>query len=360
MKYRTMGVSGLRVSIIALGTMNFANKYWGCDEKESFEIIDSFIYNGGNFIDTANYYSDGESEKILGKALGKGRRDKLIISTKCGVPLINATINMRGSSRFNIIKAVEDSLIRLNTDYIDLLYLHMWDPMTPLSETLMALTDLVRQGKVRYLGASNFAGWQISEASSFWKNNSYIEPLISIQSEYSLIRRYVEYEIIPSCIYNKIGFVCYSPLGGGVLSGIYNRNKNWPKNERYTSNDWWSQTESDRYLSEKNLKIVDEVKEIAVNLGVSLPALSLSWCIHKPAVIAVLLGAKNVSQVIENIKAVDIEINNDIMQKLDIISNPFRPYEYGGLECYLKDIFGVIDENKNFYIAQIDNQKLRN
>ena len=334
-------MGGLKISVLGLGTTNFGNKDWGCDEKTSVEIINNFMDKGGNFIDTACNYSGGESEKIIGRALSR-KRDKVILSTKCGDPLNDATINERGSSRYNIIRSVEGSLKRLNTDYVDLLYLHFWDPTTPIFETLTTLTSLVRQGKVRYLGASNFFGWQISEAASYWKNQSCIEPFVSIQNEYNLMSRLVEFEIIPACIYNNLGLVCWSPLGGGALAGAYDRNKSRPKGKRYTSDNIWSKTEKERYLTEKNFRIIEKIRKIAVDLGTSLPALCIAWCIHKPGVRSALIGPKKTSQLSDNIKAAEIIISDEIIQKMDDISNPFESYEsyeYDGKLKYLKKSF---------------------
>jgi aryl-alcohol dehydrogenase-like predicted oxidoreductase len=343
-----MGFSGLKVSVAGLGTMNFSNKEWGCDEKKSREIIDSFIDKGGNFIDTASTYNSGESERILGKAIKGKKRDELVISTKCGDLTPDAALSRRGSSRTNITDSLAGSLKRLGTDYIDLFYLHIWDPTTPLSESIETLSGLVKKGLIRYIGVSNYSGWQISEAACCSKNSCCSERIASVQNEYSLIRRYAEYEAIPSCIYNKIGFVCYSPLGGGALSGKYMEGRSHPKGARYALNADWSKAQKGRYLSGRNMEIIREADNIARELGdVSLPALALAWCIKKPAVTSVLIGANRISHLEDNMKAADIDLSDEVMKKLDDASSFFTPFEYSGLQDYVEgDVFGVVDYQK--------------
>ncbi|HTC33098.1 MAG TPA: aldo/keto reductase, partial [Bryobacteraceae bacterium] len=215
---RNLGRSGLRVSPLCLGAMNFGNEQFGCDEKASIPIIDAYLDAGHNFIDTANVYSGTKSETIVGKAV-KNRRDAVVIATKASSPLGPGPFDS-GSSRKHLMKACEDSLRRLDTDYIDLYQMHRYDETTPVEETLSTLNDLVRQGKVRYIGVSNWTASQIVEACSIIVANGW-EPLVSMQPQYSILSRDIEVEILPACRKFGLGVIPWSPLAGGMLTGKY-------------------------------------------------------------------------------------------------------------------------------------------
>src|SRR5690606_17462052 len=219
MKYRYLGRSGLLVSRICLGTMTFGNKEFGCDEATSTAIVNRYIEAGGNFIDTADMYSAGESERILGAAMKAHKRDALVIASKCWFG-VGPGLNERALSRKHIVEACENSLRRLGTDHIDLYQFHGPDPYTPLEESLRAADDLIRAGKVRYLGCSNFYGWQIAKANGIAALRN-LSPLVSAQHLYNLIRRDIEREILPACAAEGLAMICWSPLAAGMLSGKY-------------------------------------------------------------------------------------------------------------------------------------------
>ncbi len=219
MKYRYLGNSGLAVSTVCLGTATFGQKEWGCSEETAINILNAYSEQGGNFIDTADQYADTMSEQIIGKWLKTKNRDDFVIASKCFFP-ISDNINRRGLSRKNIIQACDASLKRLGTDYIDLYQLHNQDPQTPLEETVSALEYLVQQGKIRYLGLSNYPSWKVTKLNSIAKEKNFSK-FISGQYLYNLLKRDIEKEILPACIDSEIGVMCWSPLSGGMLTGKY-------------------------------------------------------------------------------------------------------------------------------------------
>ena len=219
MKYRYLGRSGLLVSRICLGTMTFGNKDWGCDLDTARAIVKSFVAGGGNFIDTADMYSGGESEKMLADILKDCRRDDIVLATKAWFPT-GEPVTARGLSRKHIVEACEASLKRLGTDFIDLYQFHGPDPFTPMEESLRAADDLIRAGKVRYLGCSNFYGWQIARSNGIAERRGF-EKLVSAQHLYNLVRRDIEREVLPAAEAEGLGMICWSPLAAGMLSGKY-------------------------------------------------------------------------------------------------------------------------------------------
>jgi aryl-alcohol dehydrogenase-like predicted oxidoreductase len=272
MKYRYLGRSGLLVSRLCLGTMTFGNSQWGCDQETSSAIVKRFVEGGGNFIDTANGYSGGASETMLGVALKDFSRDQLVIATKCWFPA-DPAVTSRGLNRKHIVEACEKSLKRLDTDYIDLYQFHGPDPYTPIEESLRAADDLIRAGKIRYLGCSNFYGWQIAKTNGVAALKGY-EPLVSAQHLYNLVRRDIEREILPACDDQGLGMICWSPLAAGMLTGKY-RGEDKPDEKSRIGQQ--AAITLPRYWFEDSLKMIDKVVEVAGRLGRTPSQVALSW-----------------------------------------------------------------------------------
>src|SRR5574341_918596 len=263
---RSLGRSGLRVSPLCLGAMNFGNEQFGCDEETSTGIIHAYLDAGHNFIDTANVYSGTKSEVIVGKAV-KGRRDSVVIATKAASPLGPGPFD-GGTSRKHLAKACEDSLRRLDTDYIDLYQMHRYDENTPIEETLSTLNDLVRQGKVRYIGVSNWPASQIAEACTL-KDLKGWEPLVSLQPQYSILARDIEVEIVPVCQKFGLGVIPWSPLGGGMLTGKYKKEQEPESGTRFAALGPFQELWRRRAFRDRNFEIVETVLEEARKLAVS-------------------------------------------------------------------------------------------
>ncbi|MBT9259903.1 MAG: aldo/keto reductase [Clostridiales bacterium] len=314
MKYRFLGKTGLKVSVYALGTNSFGGR---ADKETSIRIIHHALDHGVNFIDTADIYTDGQSEAIIGEAL-EGRRHEVVLTTKVGMR-IGQGPNDESSSRWHIFRQVEKSLQRLKTDYIDLYQIHRFDPHTPVEETLRALEDLRRQGKILYAGASNFAAWQLMKALGLSERLNLIR-YESIQMGYSLIDRRIEDEMVPLALEEKVGILCYYPLGGGILTGKYRKGEAPPPGSRAVTQPRFAQR-----LTDRSLAIAEKVSELAAQMGVTPSQLSLAWVMAKPGVTSVLVGATRVEQQEENLKAVDLEIPEEVMDQLDRISDPHGP-----------------------------------
>jgi aryl-alcohol dehydrogenase-like predicted oxidoreductase len=320
MKYRYLGKSGLLVSRVCLGTMTYGNDEWGCDLKESKEITAAFIDHGGNFIDTADLYSAGVSEEFLAKAIKDRNRSDLVIATKCWFPTSD-DVNARGLSRKHIIDACEASLKRLDTDYIDLLYAHGPDPFTPMEETIAAFDDLIRSGKVRYIGCSNWFGWQVVKYNAMARANN-CAPFIAGQYLYNLIRRDIETEIIPACVDQGVGITPWSPLASGLLTGKY-RGKDKP--DEGTRHAQLSNLLVPRFWWDDALKLVDTLVETAESLGPTPSVLALSWLLYKDSVPSVVVGARTKEQIIDTIQAGDYDIDTEVYQAF----NNLLPHDHG-------------------------------
>ena len=292
MRVKRMGRTGLKVSELCLGCMTFGGQ---CDEQASFAIMDRAVEAGCNFFDTANVYTEGRSEQIVGKWL-KGRRDSIVLATKVRGP-VGKGPNEGGLSRKHIMQAVEDSLRRFQTDYIDLYQVHSVDPETPLEETLRALDDLVRQGKVRYLGCSNFAAWQLCKA--LWVSDVRdLARFDCVQPRYNLIHRGIERELLPLCAEEGIGVIAYNPLAGGFLSGKYRQGQAPPSNTRFALRDLYVQ----RYWHDREFAAVERLKAIAAAHDNSLVPFAVAWVIHNPAVTSAIVGATSVAQLQESLE----------------------------------------------------------
>lgn len=335
MKYRYLGRSGLLVSRLCLGTMTFGNSQWGCDQETSSAIVNSFVAAGGNFIDTANMYSAGESERILGVALKAHKRDDLVIATKAWFPT-NGAPTSRGLSRKHIVEACEKSLKRLDTDYVDLYQFHGPDPQTPIEESLRAADDLIRAGKVRYLGCSNFYAFQIAKTNGVAALRNY-EPLVSAQHLYNLVRRDIEREILPACEDQGLGMICWSPLGAGMLTGKY---RNQDKPDENTRIGIQAAITLPRYWFEDSLKMIDVLVETAAELGKTPSQVALSWLFGDHRITAAIIGARRVDQVEENLLSGDYDLPAEIRQKLTDAMPLKLGYPYEWMATNLPSTFG--------------------
>jgi aryl-alcohol dehydrogenase-like predicted oxidoreductase len=347
MKFRYLGRSGLLVSRICLGTMTFGNKEWGCDQAGSSAIVRKFIEAGGNFIDTANSYSNGESEKILGVALEDFSRDDLVIATKAWTPM-GPAVTTRGSSRKHIVESCEKSLKRLGTDYIDLYQFHGPDPYTPIEESMRAMDDLVRAGKIRYVGCSNFYGWQIARANGQAALHGW-SPLVSAQHLYNLLRRDIEREVLPACDAEGVGMICWSPLAAGMLSGKY---RGQDKPDLKSRIGIQASITLPRYWFDDALKMIDTLASVADRIGKTPSQVALSWLLGDDRITAAIVGARSAEQIGENLEAGEFDLPADIRQELTD-AMPLKlgyPYEWQALN--LGNVFGK-EEAKPRHVQRI-------
>jgi aryl-alcohol dehydrogenase-like predicted oxidoreductase len=323
--YVTLGRSGLRVSPLCLGTMTFGEEWgWGSSVAESESILARFIDRGGNFIDTANGYTRGHSEVILGQAIGssRGRRERLVLATKFFGNMYAGDPNGGGAGRKAIIAQCEQSLRRLQTEYVDLYWMHAWDKFTPIDETMRALDDLVRAGKVRYLGFSNTPAWKVTEAQMLARFQGWT-PIVALQIEYSLIERTAEGDILPMAREFGLGVTPWSPLRGGVLSGKYTRE---------------SVAKADRgafvtgRVDDRSFTIVNEVNRVAQAIGAAPAAVALAWVQGRPGVTSTIIGARRIEQLDQNLTALDLSLDVAHRVGLDKISEPTLNYPAGFLK----------------------------
>ncbi len=318
MEYRQLGRSGLRVSTITLGTMGFGGTGWATpigqiDVEGARRQIAMAREAGVNLIDTADVYSGGLSEEILGEALGADR-DDVLIATKVRLPMGDGP-NDAGLSRHHIMRSAEASLRRLRTDHIDLYQVHEWDGQTPLDETLRALDDLVRSGKVRYVGCSNYAAWHMMK--SLWTADRHgLTPFVSNQVHYSVHMRDIENEIVPVAVDQGVGILVWSPIAGGLLSGKYRRGVEAPAGSRHLT-DW---SEPPVYDEEKLYDIIDALVAVAEEHGVSAAQVALAYLLAKPAVTSLVIGARTEEQLADNLAAADLTLTAADMERLDAVS----------------------------------------
>ena len=325
MKRRALGRSGVVVSELCLGAMTFGNVRFGVDEPASRRVIDGYIERGGNFIDTADAYSGGISEEIVGRAL-QGRRDAIVVATKGFYPVTAAFgeppahVNAMGSSRRHLVEAVHASLRRLDTDYIDLYQVHCWDARAPVEETLSTLDALVRQGKIRYWGISNWSAWHVAEGATLcaWKG---WEPFVTAQMQYSLACRDIEQDVIPACARHGVGILPWSPLAQGALTGKYaaaappagSRMSGEPANAAAAA---WRE----RFLNPRTGDIVQAVTEVGKHLGLTPTAVSLAWLLRRREVSSVIIGPKTPAQLADNLAGSDAHLPDDQAAILDAVS----------------------------------------
>ena len=313
--YITLGHSGLRVSPLCLGAMTFGEEWgWGSTPEDSANILNTFLERGGNFIDTANAYTKGHSEKIIGDTIGRDpeKRDRAVIATKFYTNLYPGDPNGGGAGRKSLIGACEQSLRRLQTDYIDLYWMHAWDSSTPIEETIRALDDLVRTGKIRYAGFSDTPAWKVAQAQTTALLRGW-SPLIALQIEYSLLERTVEGDLIPMALEMGLGVTPWSPLKGGALSGKFGRDK---KNEpgrgaRVTGS-----------LDEKTFVLLDAMDAIAKELNTTVSRVALAWVQNRPGVVSTIIGARTMQQLDDNLGALDVALTPAMLIKLNELTTP--------------------------------------
>jgi 1-deoxyxylulose-5-phosphate synthase len=309
MEYRQLGHSGVRVSVVGLG----ANRFGSPDmpQTEVDKVVDAALDSGVNFIDTANVYNDGRSEETLGHAL-KGRMDQVVLATKFSFPR-KTSANSWGASRYHMIQAVDQSLRRLETDHIALYYCHRWDDTTPIEETLRGLDDLVRLGKVCYIGASLYAAWQLAHANVLAELKGWTR-FVVLQSEYNMLKREAEGEVLPYCRAHNVGFVPYYPLAGGFLTGKYEMGKPPPPGSRGDS-----ARAVQELMTEKNYHVVGKLAAWAKDHGRGLNELAQAWLLAQPSVCSVITGAKRVDHVISNVKAADWQLSAAQVKEINLI-----------------------------------------
>jgi aryl-alcohol dehydrogenase-like predicted oxidoreductase len=320
MKYRRLGNTGLIVSEVSLGTMQFGGKanMGNLGQEATTKMVKLALDQGINFIDTADVYSRGESETLLGNSL-KGIREEIVLATKARLPM-SENFNRSGATRVNIMRGVESSLKRLQTDYIDLYQIHGWDSNTPLEETVRTLDDLVRHGKVRHIGLSNYLSWQAATAIALQERLG-LEKYSTAQMYYSLVGRGLEHEFQSFAEYHNVGILVWSPLAGGFLSGKYSRANPAPAGTRFA--------EAGQFVpfdKELGYRVIDALKEVASRHGASPARTALAWVLAKPAVSSVIVAARKPEHLEDNIKAVDLKLTQEDMKLLDDVSDPGVPY----------------------------------
>ncbi|WP_297457085.1 aldo/keto reductase [Persephonella sp.] len=330
MEYRNLGNTGLKVSVICLGAMTFTEKGWRSAGTMSFseiqKVVDYALDNGVNFFDTADIYAFGESEELLGKALGNRKNDVIIATKVRGV--MSDDPNDRGLSRYHIFKSIDTSLRRLGRDYIDLYQVHWWDNSTPIEETIDALNDLVRIGKVRYIGISDFAGWQIARSVSLQEAKNYAK-FVSAQMYYSLLGRDIEFEVVPACETLGLGILAWSPLAGGFLTGKYSRD-NIPEGSRYAR----MERPFLRFDFEKGYFVVDELRKLAEKYNATVSQVALNWIKAKPFISSIIIGVRSLEQLKDNLGCVNWDLSEEDISYLDEITAPERPYPQWFLDMF--------------------------
>ncbi|NLX11711.1 MAG: aldo/keto reductase [Chloroflexi bacterium] len=331
MDYRFMGRTGLKVSELCFGTQTFG---WGADQAAAGQMANQFVEAGGNFFDTSNIYNEGQSETILGRWL-KDRSDRaqLVIATKVFFPAGSGP-NDAGLSRKHILDQIDRSLRRLQTDYVDLYQMHCWDASTPLEETLRALDDVVRAGKVRYIGASNYTPAQLMRAIMLSEQHGWPR-FDCLQPEYSLLVRSTEWELLPLCREYGIGVIAWSPLAGGWLTGKYRRNQPPPPDSRVGRGDRWDDLPEQRE-TERTWQIIDALVEIAEQRGKTPAQVALNWVLHKPGVTAPIFGARTPQQLEQNLGSVGWSLAPDEVARLDQASAIPLPSPYSFIQRYTR------------------------
>jgi aryl-alcohol dehydrogenase-like predicted oxidoreductase len=330
MEFRPLGGTGTAVSALCLGTMTFGNE---TDEKTSHAQLDRFVESGGNFIDTADVYSRGVSEEIIGRWLAARPdvRDQLVIATKGRFPMGDGP-NDHGLSRTHLSRALDASLRRLGVEAVDLYQAHAWDPITPIEETLRFFDDAVRAGKIRYVGVSNFVGWQLQKAAMLSEVHG-LAPIVTLQPQYNLLVRDIEFELVDVCLNEDIGILPWSPLGGGWLTGKYRRNED-PAGASRLGEDPGRGMEAyaPRNAQERTWRIIDAVRQVAEELSVSMSQVALAWVADRPAVTSVILGARTVEQLDDNLGVAGLHLSPEQTALLDEVSAPeVADYPYGVL-----------------------------
>jgi aryl-alcohol dehydrogenase-like predicted oxidoreductase len=325
--YVSLGRSGVRVSPLCLGAMTFGEDWgWGSGVEESKQILDRYIDLGGNFIDTANGYTKGHSEAIIGKHIGRhaSRRDRLVIATKFLSNLYRGDPNGGGAGRKSLVSACENSLRRLQTDYIDLYWMHFWDRFTPIEETMRALDDLVAAGKVRYIGFSDTPAWKVAQAQTTAVLRGWT-PLIALQLEYSLLERTIEGELIPAALELGLGVTPWSPLKSGMLTGKYTR-------ESVKTATPGRGTFVSRAFTEQAFKVLDVLTTVAREAGTTPSRAALAWVVERPGIASTIIGARTMEQLEDNLGALEVNLTGEQIQALNEVSQPTLSFPHDFLE----------------------------
>jgi aryl-alcohol dehydrogenase-like predicted oxidoreductase len=332
-RYYTLGRSGLRVSRLSLGTMTFGTEWgWGSDEDTARQLFNTYVDAGGNFVDTADLYTNGTSEILTGKFIAeRNLRDRIVLATKFTYNSDPENPNAGGNGRKNILRAVEGSLKRLATDYIDLYFLHTWDCITPAEEVMRTLDDLVRSGKVRHIGLSDTPSWYAARAQTLAEWRGY-EPISSLQLEYSLVERNIEREFVPLGLELGMGIMVWSPLASGLLSGKYRPSEGVLSAEGRLGTLKDSQNPAFQKFTDRNWKIVAELETVAKELGHSMAQVAVNWTATQPGVGSVIVGATKLSQLEDNLKALDFELPKELHDRLTAIGNLEPQFPYGFFE----------------------------
>ncbi|MDY7008298.1 MAG: aldo/keto reductase [Cyanobacteriota bacterium] len=350
MQYKLLGKSGLRVSELCLGTMTFGEDWgWGSSQEESQRIYQVFREAGGNFIDTANIYTNGTSEKFLGEFIAS-EREAVVLATKYTNGLGDNNPNGGGNQRKNMVQSVEASLKRLNTDYIDVLWLHSWDFMTPPEEVMRAFDDLVRAGKVLYIGISDAPAWVVSQCNTLAELRGWTQ-FIGLQIEYSLIQRTPERELLPMANTLDIGVTAWSPLASGWLTGKYTK-ANTVEEERRLDNEMMKDFVNQ---SGRNLSIAKEVDKVAEEIGKSSSQVALSWLLNKGVI--PIIGARKVSHIEDNLQCVDVELSAEQIQQLDKVSQIELgfPHDFFNADMVKNFVYnGTFDKIENHRYSQLN------
>jgi len=331
MEYRFLGNTGLKVSELAFGTQTFG---WGAYEKTAHALADLFVEAGGNLFDTADSYNSGLAESMLGSWLkARKNRHSVIVATKVFFPTGDGP-NDAGASRKHIFHSINESLGRLKTDYVDLYQIHCFDLSTPLEETLSALDDLVRAGKIRYMGASNYTASQLEKALMLSEIHQW-ESFSALQAEYSLIVRSTEWELLPLCKEEGVGFLAWSPVAGGWLTGKYGRNQPPPSNSRVGRKDRWDDQPEQRE-SELTWRVIDNLIEIGKDCGKTPAQIALNWILQQPGITTSILGVRTLEQLKENLGCIGWQLSEEEMNRLKKASDVPLPYPYRFIERYTR------------------------
>lgn len=330
MRYRLMGRSGLRVSEAFLGAMTFGSEWgWGASVEECRKIFSAYVEAGGNVIDTANRYTEGASERIVGELLG-AERDRFVIATKYTVSVDGSDPNASGNHRKSLARSLEQSLERLRTDYIDLLWVHIWDPETPIEEMMRALDDAVRAGKVLYVGISDTPAWVVSRANALaeWRDWS---PFVGLQVPYSLVRRDIERDLLPMADALRLSVAVWSPLAGGVLSGKFTRSA--PARATRVKPD---------EIPERDRRIAAEVDAVADELGVSSSQVALAWVTSRHQRVHPIIGTRSLDQLVDNLGALELALPDDALQRLDEVSAITLGFPYDFIDSTRGFVYGPV------------------
>lgn len=332
-EYVTLGRSGLRVSPLSLGTMTFGTQWgWGSEEDVSRSIFNSYVDAGGNFVDTANMYTEGHSEEMVGKFIGeRSLREQVVLATKYTFTAQPGDPNAGGNGRKNIYRSLEDSLRRLNTDYIDLYWMHAWDTVTPVEEVVSTFTDLIRAGKIRYYGFSDTPAWYVARAKTIAEQNRN-DGLIGLQLEYSLAERNIEREHIPAAQELGLGLCPWSPLAGGFLTGKYQQTANSGQGEGRLEITKESGNPAFDKFTPRNWEILNVLLDVAKQIGRPASQVSLNWVASQPGVTSTIIGASKLSQLEDNLRYAEFEIPAELRQRLDDVSaiEKMHPYRFFG------------------------------